>query len=833
MRSRSPLPIEPVLPELTAALERERAAVLVAPPGAGKSTQVPLALLEASWLKGQRILMLEPRRLAARSVAGYMASLLGERVGERVGYRMRGETRVGPSTRIEVITEGILTRVIQNDPGLEGVGLVIFDEFHERHLASDLGLALAHQVQRLLRPDLRLLVMSATLEAEPVARLLGGVPVLRSEGRTFPVETHHVERPVSGPVESAVARIVAEALARHDGDVLVFLPGAAEIRRAGDALAGMLPARDVRIVSLHGSLPPEEQERAIAPGAPGERRVILSTPIAETSLTVEGVRVVVDSGLARAPRFSPRTGLTRLETVVISQAEAEQRRGRAGRLGPGVCYRLWTEAEHRLRPAQRTPEILAVDLAPLALELALWGVQQPDELAWLDPPPAAAYQEAIALLVRLGACDAAGRITAAGKEMAALGIHPRLAHMVLRATPLGLGGLACDLAALLSERDLLRGNDGPPDPDLRLRVEALRRPVPGVSRPLLRRIRDEAVLLRERSGNLAAPPGDPEATGLLLAFAFPDRIGRRRGYGRFLLSNGRGASLGRTSAPGEGHALAEADFIVVADLDDQGPEARIHLAAPVAVGDLEEHFREAIQVEETVEWDDAAGAVKARRRRRLGHLTLDESPLPHPDPERVLAAMLEGIRRAGLAVLPWSRATRQLQQRILFMRRWEAGWPDASDEGLLATLEEWLAPYVYGMTSRADLARLDLRSILLNLLTPAQRKGLDEHAPTHWVVPSGSRLPIDYSDPESPVLAVRIQEMFGARETPRIAGGRVPLTLHLLSPAHRPVQVTRDLAGFWRDAYFEVRKELRGRYPKHPWPDDPAGAPPTARIKRS
>ena len=854
------LPVDAVLPELAEALERHGCAVLVAEPGAGKTTRVPPALLGEPWLAGRRIVMLEPRRLAARAAARYMAAALGETVGQTVGYRMRSETRVGPATRLEVVTEGVLTRLLQSDPALEGVGLIIFDEFHERSLHADLGLALCLQARELLRPDLRLLVMSATLEAEPVAELMGEAPVVRCAGRTYPVETHYLARPAQAPVDGAVARTVARALEETDGDILVFLPGAAEIRRVAERL-DELGRRDVLVAPLHGDLPREDQDRALAPSPPGMRKVVLSTAIAETSLTVEGVRAVVDSGLTRVARFSPRTGMTRLETVPVSRAAADQRRGRAGRLGPGVCYRLWTCEEHERLPAYTKPEILEADLAPLALELARWGVAEPEELRWLDPPPRAALARARELLAALGALDGAGRITPLGRRMAELPVHPRLAHMLLGAAPLGLAREACELAALLSERDLLRRgvNGEAPDADLRLRVEVLRhaRPPaaeaggesanaggrfpeaagdgshPAVDRPALRRARAQADDLLRRlrevapvapgSGRVAARTSDP--TGLLVAFAFPDRIAARRSRGSFLLVNGRGA---RFAGP---QSLENAPFLAVAELDDAGPDARILSAAPIDAATIEAHFGDRLQREERVEWDPAARAVRAVRRTRLGALVISEGPLPAPDPQAVTEALLAGVAQAGIDALPWTPQSRRLQQRLIFLRRLDPAWPDVSDAGLLARLPEWLRPYLEGAAGLEDLKSLDLREVLLGMLSPEQRRRLDEEAPTHLAVPSGSRIPIDYSDPDAPFVAVRLQEVFGLAETPRVAGGRVPITMHLLSPAQRPVQVTRDLASFWAKGYFEVRKELRGRYPKHFWPDDPTTAPATNRTR--
>jgi len=831
------LPIDDVLPELRTALRRGTAAVLQAPPGAGKTTRVPLALLDEPWLAGGRIIVLEPRRLAARAAARHMARLLGEREGGTVGYRIRLDTRVSERTRIEVVTEGVLTRLLQADPALEGVGLVVFDEFHERSLHADLALALCLETRALLRPELRLLVMSATLEGDEVAAMLDGAPIITSQGRQHPVETRYLERPVDGPVEAAVARTVLAALARDAGDVLAFLPGQAEIRRTAARLAGALPAGgSVAVLPLYGDLPAEAQDRAIRPVPPGTRKVVLATSIAETSLTIEGVGIVVDAGLARVPRFSPRTGLTRLETVRVSRAAADQRRGRAGRLGPGVCYRLWTAAEHRTLRPHALPEVLEADLAPLALELAVWGAPDPTALRWLDPPPAAAFSQARELLGRLGALDGAGAITPHGREMAALGLHPRLAHMLLCAGAMGAGATACLLAALLDERDILHGDAGPPDADLRLRLEVLRAAAAGrcpasiagfaVDRAAVHRALAQADLLARRAG---VSPGTTavDDAGLLLAFAYPDRLARARAGspGRFVLRNGRGAALAGPTP------LVAAEWIVAADVDDRGRESRIFRAAPIAREEIEAHFAGHIRVEQEVAWDGEA--VRAMRRERLDALVLRETSVADPDPEAVADALLAAILREGLASLPWSREASRLRERLGFLHRLEPeAWPDVSEAALAASATQWLRPHLYGVRTRAELQRLDLQAILIGLVPPGARRRLDEWAPTHLVVPSGSRIPIDYADPDAPVLAVRIQELFGLRETPRIAGGRVPLTLHLLSPAHRPVQVTRDLASFWRDAYFEVRKDLRGRYPKHPWPDDPLTAPPTRRARR-
>ena len=816
------LPIEPSIPAVRSALAGSGAAVLQAPPGAGKTTRVPLALLDEPWLAGRRIVMLEPRRLAARAAASRMAQTLREPVGATVGYRIRHDTQVGRRTRIEVVTEGILTRMLQSDPGLEGIGLVIFDEFHERSLHADLGLALTLQSRAILREDLRVLVMSATLDAGPVAALLGGAPTVTSEGRSHPVETRYLPRRPGLRVEPAVASVVREALGDVSGDVLVFLPGAGEIRRVAELLGDGLGAE---VIPLHGNLPPEMQDRAIRPSQPGRRKVVLASAIAETSLTIDGVRVVVDSGLARLPKYSPRSGMTRLATVRVSRASADQRRGRAGRLAPGVCYRLWSAAEDSQLLSAAPPEILESDLAPLALDLAAAGVADPAELAWLDPPAPAAFAQARTLLAQLGALDHQSRITPHGRSMAGLALHPRLAHMVLRGRELGAGRAACELAAILTERDMLRWRDGAPDADLSLRVDILRGSIErhDVDRDALRRARVEA-----RSCGRGGDAGAEGASlGVLAGFAYPDRIARRRPGegGRYLLRNGQGAAL-------DPQALAREEFLVAADLDPRSREGRILLAAPITLEEIEEYFADGLEREDVIEWDPNARAVVSRRRFRLGAVTLREAPLAQPDPGRVMDVLMARIGKEGLDVLPWDDASRRLRARLTFLNRLDPGWPDVSDESLLGTLDEWLAPHLRGVRRGDELARLDLSEILLDRLGWEQRARLDEWAPPHIQVPSGSRIQVDYSDADVPVLAVRLQEMFGLTETPRVGLGRIPVTLHLLSPAHRPVQVTRDLAGFWRNTYFDVRKDLKGRYPKHYWPDDPLAAEPRRHPKR-
>jgi ATP-dependent helicase HrpB len=831
------LPVVDALPALRAALGYPGTAVLQAPPGAGKTTVVPLELLHEPWLKDRKIVMLEPRRLAARAAARRMAGTLGEPVGRTVGYRVRMDTRVSAATRIEVVTEGVLTRMRQDDPALEGIGLVIFDEFHERSLHADLGLALAIESRTALQPDLRILVMSATLDGTAVARLLDGAPCVTSDGRLFPIETRYRPRPADQRFDAAVASLVREAIADEAGDILVFLPGAGEINRVATLIEPSLPS-GTRVFRLHGMLPAEEQDAAIAPSPSGWRKVVLATSIAETSLTIDGVRVVVDGGLMRVPRFSPRTGMTRLETVRVTRASSDQRRGRAGRTAPGVCYRLWAAHEdHGLIP-YNAPEILAADLAPLALDLAAAGVHDPSELAWLDLPPAAAYAQARELLTLLGALDVRGHLTDHGRRMANLPLHPRLAHMALEAKRLGHQALAADLAALLSERDIARR--GPPtgdrsqlpDVDVRLRLDALTtgRTAAGfeVDHGALRRVRSEAAEWRRRLGVRGKDRIEPDAAGLLLALAYPDRIAQRRAgeSGRFLLRNGRGATL----PPDQ--PLAREDFLVAAELDDTGSESRILLAAPLARTDIEHLSSHAIATSEEVTWDSESKTVAARRTRRFGAIVLEQSSLPNPDPALIQRALIDGIRADGLVVLPWSDRAGRIRERLAFLHRLDPVWPDVSDAALLNQLESWLGPALAGVRRKGDLDRLDLAEALLAMLPWTQRARIDELAPERITVPSGSAIAIDYGDPGAPVLAVRLQEVFGLKETPRVGGGRVPLTLHLLSPAYRPVQVTRDLASFWASGYFDVRKDLRGRYPRHHWPDDPLTAAPVRGARR-
>jgi ATP-dependent helicase HrpB len=829
------LPIGEALPALGAALASHRKVVLQAPPGAGKSTIVPLALLESGWLAGRTLLMLEPRRIAARAVAQRMAQLIGETVGQTVGIRTRLETRVGRATRIEVVTEGILTRMLQSDPALEHIGCVVFDEFHERSLNADLGLALCLESQETLREDLRVLVMSATLETRPLARLLGDAPIIEAYARSFEVTTHHVPRRAELSIEMQTAQVLRRALAEEGGDILCFLPGAAEIGRVQRALEDFPLDSGVSVQPLYGELDAASQDAALRPSPAGRRKIVLATSIAETSLTIEGVRVVVDSGLRRYAKFDPATGMSRLETEKLSQAAADQRRGRAGRLSPGVCYRLWSEGVQATLAAQTPPEILHADLAPLALELACWGAIEPARLRWLDPPPSAPLAQARDLLLLLGALDAAGRITAHGRALATMGAHPRLAHMLIKGRDLRMPRLASEIAAILGERDILRAAPGSRDADLRLRVSALRgaRALPGGlsidARGVRQAQRAAGNWQRELGGRDEA--GDPdEWVGVLASLAYPDRVGRARdGGGRYLLANGRGARFA------EAQALAKSEFIVAAELDGADRDSRIFLAAPLERDDIERLFKDEIEERSEIAWDEREEAVRARKERRLGALVLRSEELRGADDGEIANAALAGLRRLGLGVLPWTASLRQWQARVTLMRKFAVPaaepWPDLSDAALLATLEEWAPPWMTGLVRREHFARFDLGGALRSRLSYAQTSVLDREAPTHFVAPSGSSLPIDYLDGEVPAVSVRLQEMFGLHETPSVAAGRLPLLLKLLSPAGRPVQITRDLVSFWERGYHEVRKDLKGRYPKHYWPEDPHAAQPTRRVR--
>ncbi|WP_298724864.1 ATP-dependent helicase HrpB [uncultured Pseudomonas sp.] len=818
------LPIDSVLPALRDALRQRHEAVLEAPPGAGKTTRVPLALLDEPWLDGQTILMLEPRRLAARAAAERLASELGEQVGQTVGYRIRLDSKVGPNTRIEVVTEGILTRRLQADPELEGVGLLIFDEFHERSLDADLALALSLNGRELLRdePPLKILLMSATLEGERLSRLLDDAPVISSEGRMYPVDVRWGRPFQPGEyIEPRVVDTVLQAVADESGSLLVFLPGQAEIRRVHQSLQDALGERpDILLCPLHGELDLNAQRAAIDASPAGKRKVVLATNIAETSLTIDGVRVVVDAGLARVPRFDPGSGMTRLDTQRISRASATQRAGRAGRLQPGVCYRLWSEAQHEQLAAYGSAEILQADLAGLALQLARWGVT-PDQLIWLDSPPAAAHTQALDLLQRLGAFkpDSQDSLSAHGQAMAELPAHPRIAHLLLRGQDLGLASMACDVAALLGERDILRGGGADLHSRLALlsgETRATKGGQGGVqrARQLARQYRG---YLRGKPGSAVTDPGHSRWLGALLALAYPDRVAqqRRAGGGEYRLANGRAAQFG------EPDALMKHAWLVVADLGSrQGQrEERIYLAAEFDPALFDGVLAEQVRTLDILDWDERENVLRAERQRKVGELVLSREPLTGLDEDARARALLELVRRKGLELLSWTPELRQWQARVALLRQLdvEAGnrteWPDLSDATLLATLSDWLQPYLGKVTRLSHFAQLDLSSILRNLLPWPLAQRLDEWAPTHLSVPSGSNVRLDYSE-TPPILAVRLQELFGLADTPRIAQGRQQVLLHLLSPARRPVQVTQDLANFWRSTYAEVKKDLKGRYPK-------------------
>jgi ATP-dependent helicase HrpB len=826
---RSGLPIDEILPALRTALVRGRNAVVEAPPGAGKSTVVPIALLDEPWLRGGKLIMLEPRRLATRAVAMRMAATLGESVGETVGYRMRLETRVSRRTRVEVVTEGVFTRMLQSDPALEGVAAVLFDEFHERSLHADTGLAFALDTQENLTPDLRLVAMSATLDGASVARLLGDAPVLTATGRVFPVDVRWIGTGMPllpGGRESpeiAVLRAIKRGLNEAEGDMLVFLPGAGEIRRVQGMLGDVGSAIDV--LPLYGELPPGDQDAALAPARPGRRKIVLATNIAETSLTIDGVRIVVDAGLERRSLFDPSSGMNRLELQRIGRASAEQRAGRAGRTAPGVCYRLWGEGAERSLAAYAPPEIRVADLAPLALDLAVWGTEA-ESLRWLDAPPAATLASARDLLRRLGALDAAGKVTTHGRAMQSFPAHPRLAHMLLKSKELAAAPLAAELAALLSDRDVLKGRG---DSDVRTRLEALHRG--DIDRGVLDRLRRaQRSLLQQLGERDAGARADGDVAGVLLAHAYPDRIGRRRpgAEARYQLANGRGALFESAQS------IAREEFIVAVDLDDREREARIRLAAPLDKQDLLAQFEPQIVRGDELAWDEKTETIVARRVIRLDALLIEEKPLNDAPRTATAAAMLEGVRAMGLDALPWDEESKDFLARAEFVRALTRGdvgdWPAFTMDALAHDLA-WLEPFLDGVTRRSQLNRVPLLDALRSRLAYDQQRKLDELAPTHIGLPTGSRARIDYVDDNAPVASMRMQEVFGLAATPRIGGGTVPVTFKLLSPARRPLQVTRDLASFWKNAYVEVRKDMRGRYPRHYWPENPLEAEPTRRVK--
>jgi len=811
------LPVTEVLPQLAAALASGNSAVLVAPPGAGKTTLVPLALLEAIWAGSGKIVLLEPRRLAARAAARRMASLLGEEPGATVGYAMRMESRMSAKTRIQVVTEGVLARMILEDPELPGVSAVLFDEFHERSLDGDFGLALALDVHGALRPDLRIVVMSATLDGARVARLLEGAPVIESKGRSFPVDIRYDERPAGMPVEDAIAKAIREAVATEQGSVLAFLPGQREIERTAERLVGRLPEH-VDVVPLYGQLDGKAQDAAIRPAAAGQRKVVLATSIAETSITIDGVRVVIDSGLSRLPRYEPSTGLTRLETVRVSRASADQRAGRAGRTEPGIAIRLWRAEQTAALPAFTPPEILQADLSGLVLDCAAFGVADPPTLRFLDPPPAPALTEARTLLVGLHAIDGAGHLTEAGKAMRGLALPARLAHMVAEAARQGHAQTAAELAVLVTERGL--GGDSV-DLERRLtRFRSERGPRASAAKALAERLARQANTGRGQLGDNGV------GVGALLLHAWPDRVAKARGErGRFLLANGSGAQLDAADP------LAGEAFLVVADLQGKAQAARIASAAAVTEEDLRQILGSSIETRTETAFDREKRSVRVRETARLGAIVLSERMLPAPAGSEADAAIIEAIRQHGLALLPWNKDAETLRKRLSWLHHGVGEpWPDMSDEALTATLNDWLLPFLGG---EASFARIDpgiLRAGLMSLVPHDLQRRIDALAPTHFDAPSGSHVPISY-DGEWPVLSIRVQELFGLDAHPAIANGKVLLTLELLSPAHRPIQTTRDLPGFWRGSWADVRADMRGRYPKHVWPEDPRTAQATARAK--
>ena len=790
--------------------------MLVAPPGAGKTTVVPLALIDEPWVEGGKILVLEPRRLAARAAAERMAATIGERAGETVGYRVRMQSKVSAKTRVEIVTEGVFTRMILDDPSLEGVAAVLLDEFHERSLDADLGLAFALQSQAILRPELRLLVMSATLDAAAVARLMDEAPVIESQGRMFPIEDRYLGRDPRASMDEQVAKAVTKALAEEGGSLLVFLPGQGEIRRVERLLAERIRDASVDLAPLYGALDFAEQARAIAPAPAGRRKVVLATSIAETSLTIDGVRVVIDGGLSRVPRFDPSSGLVRLETVRVTRAAADQRRGRAGRTGPGVCYRLWDEAETRALIPFGRPEILETDLCGLALDLARWGAKDPSELDFLDPPPATAFREARALLERLEALDGEGNLTPHGGMLAGLPLPPRLAHMLVKGSEAGAAERAAAIAVVLSERGL-----GGQDVDLRQRLD-------GLSRDRAPRARD-ARILAERWAKAAGgrKAGAAEVDdALLLAEAYPERIAKARGKpGEFLLASGRGVFLEPTDA------LARERWLAVGELGGGAARDRILLAAPLEEASLRVEFADRITSEEVIE-TEPNGRLRAKRRLKLGALVVEERVLDKLPEGAMAKALLGQVREQGLDRLPWSAAAGALRARIGFLRALEPGaWPDLSDEALLVSAEDWLLPLLDGRAALKAVDASALTAALEGMVGWEAMRRLDREAPERWATPAGSRHLIDYAAEGGPRLDARVQELYGLAAHPTLANGRVPLTLALLSPAHRPIQVTRDLPGFWRGSWKEVRIEMKGRYPRHVWPEDPAAAAPTTRAK--
>ena len=801
-------PVDDIIPQLKAALASRPSAILVAEPGAGKTTRVPLALLDESWLKAKKIVMLEPRRLAARAAASRMAQTLNEKLGETVGYTVRLERKVSSATRIEVVTEGILLRRLQQDPELSDIGLVIFDEFHERNLDGDLSLALCLDVQRGLRDDLKFLIMSATLDTEKLSTFLDEAPIVNAKGRMFPVVTKHLDKTTRQAVVADAVKAIHLALREVKGSLLVFLPGEGEIRRVEQALIGDVPA-NVDVRPLYGAMTLSDQDAAIKPCEIGRRKIVLATTIAETSLTIDGVEAVIDTGFKRSPRFDPASGMTALETVRVSQASAEQRKGRAGRVGPGVCYRLWPESEMRALIAHDDPEIRIADLTSLVLELANWGTAERDGLLWLEAPPAATFAQAQDVLKQLGALDSKKQITAHGRAMAKLPLHPRLAHMVIAGHALGAGAAAAEIAAMISERDGLPRDTSA---DIETRLLHVRGTARERMKQVARQIKDAAAI-KDDTAEISH--------GVLLALAYPDRIAQRRGsLGRFRMASGAGAVVA------EHDPLAKSEWIAIGLLDGTQVDAKVHLAAVITRPEIEAHFKDQIIESAGVFWDGKANAVSAARTVKLGALVLDERPLATPEPEAVAIAMAEGVKAMGLASLPWTDGAKMLRSRINFLHRMlpDDSWPDFSDQALLDNLHDWLLPYLSGISRKSHLERLDMLMILRGMVPHEKLSRIEKLAPACMEVPGGGHYQIDYDVEGDPVLRVRLQEMFGMKSAPQIADGRARLKIELLSPGGKPVAITQSLETFWVNAYPDVRKDLRGRYPKHLWPEDPLTA---------
>lgn len=841
-----PLPVEKILPEIKKAFQEFRSVVLQAPPGAGKTTRVPLFLLEEPWLKGKKILLLEPRRLAARTCAAHMASIIKEPLGRTIGYRVRMEKKVSPETRLEVITQGVFVRKIQNDPGLEDTGLVIFDEFHERNLQSDLGFALCMDALDAFCDHLRVLVMSATMDTGAVSALMGDVPVITSSGRQYNVKTIYQKalewnrHKVSMP--RRCVRVIVQAVKTADKDILVFLPGAGEIQKVfslleQEALSG------VEIMPLYGNLSHDQQSRVFLPLKQGRRKIVLATSIAETSLTIDGIGAVVDAGLMRLPRFSPKSGMTRLETVTVSKAAADQRRGRAGRISNGTCYRMWSEYEHGLLKPFTSPEILNADLCALGLELAAWGVSEPAQLKWLDLPDPAFFDQAKELLISLGAVDIAGQITPHGKQMVRAGLHPRLSHMIIKGEAKGLGYHACLVAALLEEQDIIRNDQEFYDPDFRLRLEilqaALRREKgwqkkSRVKEKVVRKILKTCKKIAG-SFNIKALSGRDndvcENSSGLLALAYPDRVAKKRknSENNFLMASGKGAYFPAYNS------ISGSEYIVALHLDGKEKKSKIFLAAPISEQEIEDEFGSEFKSLNQLSWDERRNAVAAKRQTKFKNIVIREKRLSEIDPEHGADLLLEQVRKKGLGVLPWTKKAAGFRDRVVFLRRHErySSLPDLSDTALEDKLDSWLKPFLTGIFSFKKLEQMDFNSAFFSMLTWDEQQRVEKNAPTHIVVPSGSKCPLQYRSQglvlESPVLKVRLQEIFSMICSPEVAGVRV--TIHILSPASRPVQITDDLESFWQNTYKDVKKDLMGRYPKHYWPEDPFKAIPTSRVR--